>query len=163
MNKWWLPESGNASRCPDMMSRRFVSDFGSVLGFFNTLLGSGHATTIAQGLFQQLDQPKVVLVREDTPLSKEHRHQAQEPDGLLRQPRRARLLNWSPRARSGLTSPLVLSTRYSVLALLSESALGGGVVTEGTNEVNSAECRPIDVDECVFGIGGLPQQEARHS
>ncbi len=103
-----------ATESQDVLSRRFVSDFASVLGFFNTLLGSGYATTIAQGLFQQLDQPEVVLVREDAPLSKEHRHQAQEPDGLLRQPRRARLLNWSPRARSGLTSPLVLSTGATV-------------------------------------------------
>ena len=38
LNKWWLPESGNASRCPDMLNRRFVSDFASVVGFFNTLL-----------------------------------------------------------------------------------------------------------------------------
>ena len=37
-NRWWLPESGNASRCPDMPTRRFVSDFASVLGFFSTLL-----------------------------------------------------------------------------------------------------------------------------
>ena len=34
LNKWWLPESGNASRCPDLVNRRCVSDFASVLGFF---------------------------------------------------------------------------------------------------------------------------------
>ena len=38
LNKWWLPESGYASRCPDMLNRRFISDFASVVGFFITLL-----------------------------------------------------------------------------------------------------------------------------
>ncbi len=28
-----LPESGNASRCPDMLNKRFISDCASVVGF----------------------------------------------------------------------------------------------------------------------------------
>ena len=38
LNEWWLPESGNASGCSDVLTRRFVSDFASVWGFFDTLL-----------------------------------------------------------------------------------------------------------------------------
>ena len=34
-----LAESANASRCQDMLNSRVISDFDSVLEFFNTLLG----------------------------------------------------------------------------------------------------------------------------
>ena len=46
-------ESGHASRCPDMLNSRFISNFASVLGFFNTLLALcgllGAAVSPSQG------------------------------------------------------------------------------------------------------------------
>ena len=44
--------------------------------------------------------------------------------------------------------------------LSAKAPVSPGEVAHGAEEVDVAECWPVDIDERVFGVCGLPQQES---